>query len=104
MKQYITVEEARTQLSGRAFETAIVWIEEHNYRDWFNKDGYIPTKPFLTIGQMFEFLAENELPTLSFDGGNAMYWGEKREFLSAYLLCDKLWEAVKEVLVKGELK
>ena len=40
MKQYITVEEARTQLSGRAFETAIVWIEEHNYRDWFNKDGY----------------------------------------------------------------
>jgi len=94
MKQNITVEQARKELDNK-YEDMVVWIEEHGYLDYYeDKKGYHPDNPFLSIGQMIEFLDEKqgifEFKRIGDD------WLVNRN--RSEELCDALWEACKEVL------
>lgn len=99
MKQFITVAQAEKDL-GKHYEEMIEWIEEHGYRDYSEK-GYKPDRPFMTIGQMIEFLLEYN-PQIQFDFDkdkwNIEFPDNGDLFYSSAELCDALWEHVKEVL------
>lgn len=92
MKQHITPEQS-DELS----------IEAHRkLAEWRRKNGYSNDRaelPLLTIGQMIEFLDEDNRwemteykPFKHGTGYKDIPWDNKQE------LCDALWEAVKEVL------
>lgn len=91
MKQHIT-EEQYFELSQD---------DRNKLDDWYVKtyfeEGrfYTDVFPYLTIGEMIEFLEHNKKSIGCFkrtDEGSIVKYNNRKE------ICDNLWEAVKEVL------
>lgn len=121
MKQYITVSQAEKEL-GKNYGLLVEWIENHGYRDWTIKK-YSPDNIMINIGQMIHFLSEyyKEIG-IGFDdsgvfwrvkvgrrGCGSMLYGFGTDYDSndseeTNDLITPLWEAVKEVLEKGNLR
>ncbi len=104
MKQHITVEQL-DELSDKAFRRLNKWVfkgvfsdandlkikgKKGRYYAVTTEDGY-----FLSIGQMIEFLIENDSLHGDEDGRPAL--PTLKEDWKKYI-CDDLWEAVKEIL------
>lgn len=113
MKQHITSDQLN-ELSDKAKNKLWKMAEPHDYE--FNEMGAnvcnrcgnfqsipdFPGKclPLLSIGQMIEFLVDNNSPMIKNDMGTI---GSFEWVAGSEELCDDLWEAVKEVL-EGEVK
>ncbi len=104
MKQDITKEQFN-ELSGQAQERLLQWVQEKHY------------DPFLTIGQMMEFLdehAEHRYGIDPLDTDDMPHRWMVKEYapevqpgfwygITSKEPCDALWEAVKEVLEQSIL-
>ena len=102
MRQYITSDDLDS-LKVKGTKRLCVWWQKvmSDHRGIPVLQYGVGELPLLNIGLMIEFLTDEcELPTFSFDGGNAMEWGEKKKFMTACFLCKKLWGKVKKVLEK----
>lgn len=111
MKQYITIKDLN-QLSEKGKKRLREWSQSKGYGkdelvQWTNGEKTMMPFDLLSIGQMIEFLAENnEL----FIGVEENPWNEKRNLQLTFFntkigkapsdICDELWEAVKEILNK----
>lgn len=94
MKQYITLDQLN-ELGEKAETKLIDWCKSKNYKnlDW--------PLPFLSIGQMIEFLYQNETVVIESEDRESphMGWVVNRE-TGAVELCDALWTRVKKILEK----
>lgn len=88
MKQNITYKQWRS-LSQEA---------QYKLQAWWK----LRTPPLLSIGQMIEFLRENDFNAILFQKDKVVVadyvYGEIRAISSNIELCDALWEACEEVL------
>jgi hypothetical protein len=99
MKQYIT-EEQYNELPEDKKDIWFKWAVKHNYRmtdiypllaeqeNWDTDE----LATFPSIGQMMEFLGDEEMDRFVMRYGETLPLNEQ--------LCDELWEAVKAVLNK----
>lgn len=125
MKQHITIEQLN-ELSEKGKVRLREWWFPNNVREhdlyWFGEDYEVETigccedevsvgkeLPLLSIGQMIEFLFDNDFGPYITSNDNAFYWivepvkkidyWKKQEYSNTEL-CDALWEAVKDILEK----
>lgn len=93
MKQHITIEQLEG-LSSKAERKLRTWARKRaNDKNWL----LVPRgheRLWLNIGQMIEFLGDHNDTWTYY---TVLDW-KKRVVLGNSLLCDVLWEAVKEVL------
>ena len=95
MKQHITKTQL-DRLSEKGKKKLMTWLDGQRTRGVISENGWIYSKdfPLLSIGQMIEFVRENDKKHLwswyFFDGPHA----------ATKDVCDIPWEAVKEVLEK----
>lgn len=114
MKQTITIEQLE-ELSEKGKKRLETWIES-KLSPPISGSAYIgplsspyQTCYFMTIGQMIEFLFNNNFGPIITSNDTAFYWIVepekkllcwKKESYENPELCDALWEAVKNVLDK----
>lgn len=103
MLQHISIDDLN-QLSETGKEKLRAWCKEHEYiiigNDIEDEYGYGWEEdfPLLSIGQMIEFLREqNSTVSIYINAGGL----ESVTWHSELGLCDALWEAVKKCLEKG---
>jgi len=117
MKQHITIEQLN-ELDRKQRRKLELWCFTHGYFTRYNVPGeptrFSDTKTFtsyvidpmeLSIGQMIEFLDEQERCDWVLDGRSGyieLHWKDHSHTIIQWdkELCDALWEAVKEVLEK----
>lgn len=107
MKQNITPEQLN-ELSDKGIEGLRKWLSKKYGYDVMNKDHTKWLESLLlSIGQMIEFLDENDfLELIDYWGANIGGYQNKWRVeckdsqFNDNELCDALWEAVKEVLEK----
>jgi len=100
MKQHIT-EEQLNELSEKGMERLLNWLNRHYPFDINNSKEIAIAEQGLSIGQMIEFLEEND-DSIYVDSDGQKY-NDKIAYVSGIrgaTLCDDLWEAVKDVLVE----
>ena len=109
MKQHIDQLQLE-EITSKAKEKLLEWMNKKEYiphgTQMMLHDGGYYLAQFLTIGQMIEFLFENNCFVFAYDTEGA--WLERRQGIVIHWgdlkdreLCDALWEAVKDVL-RGE--
>lgn len=98
MKQHITLEQLN-ELSPEAKEKLNQWGDSKGlFPHFVDEPPDIVLARCIGIGIMIEFLIENDIK----ESGSSLYFLDEYSAtygdLSEVLLCDELWEAVKEVL------
>jgi hypothetical protein len=104
MKQNIT-DQDYFSLTQKARGKLDKWYAEH----YFEKGrAYTDVFPYLSIGEMIEFLVDNETKDCdffidkvgkwTFEGDHGIFWASEKSTNSHDELCDALWEACKTVL------
>jgi hypothetical protein len=108
MKQRITLTQFN-RLNKKQKEKIIKWSRTcKSFMDEIQEGGYDPNYILLNIGEMIEFIIDNERKECDifiervikwrFEGDHGIIWGSERGTLEYDELCDALWEAVKVVL------
>lgn len=89
MKQIISAKQLE-ELSDSAYEKYLDWMIKRDYNQGFGRDHIVP----MNIGQLIEFLDDKEYFNTHLNNKpyKSYAWQPKD------ILCDALWEAVKEVL------
>jgi len=87
MKQHITVKQV-SELGEKEKKTLCDWLDSKGYSLDYKNSKAVST--LLSIGQLIEFLYDKKP---EWDLNIDHYFGEP-------ILCDALWEAVKEILEK----
>jgi len=102
MKQHITDEQLKELTKKGKARLQQYWLDTSVKKGIIRKDQVQEVGKFfsvphewVTIGQMIQFL--DEAPERE-DGYNPWEWFVEKGIPSPKLLCDSLWEAVKEVL------
>lgn len=107
MKQYITHEQLG-ELTNTGQDNLIKWLNSCDY-DYYKSltEPFELLEPRLSIGQMIEFLFDNDFGPIITSNDSAFYWiiepEKKLACWSKYIyeneeLCDALWEAVISIL------